>query len=279
MTHWTGALSTLILITGVSAMAATGTLTSSTTVQRPAVEKTSEKPTAPQAKGKKAKTDIKPASQATATALPSGVSQSKNSGEATKLWFRSHATVGALISSASDLSAEGATYQEGTVKTTGSGSMGTSTALGVTAQVLSFSEKKLGWFAAASLEQPREISTVNLSFKNGSLKGQFVEKPRFMPLVLAGGAAFQFTDRVYATGGLNYTIYNDFGGGSLKSASMDSKIGYQLAVGFKPQSRFSVEAMYRDLRYSFSGKRDQAKLTVDDFKLAGLNILARYSFE
>lgn len=196
-------------------------------------------------------------------------------------WIKARSTVGGFISSASDLSVGSATLTvpQGNQSFRGGGNLSTGTALGVTAQLVEMKSYNWGWFANASIEQSREISSVNLNLGQARLQGTLTNKPRFMPILLGGGAVYRFNEAIYVSGGLNYTIYNDFGGGDLTGASMTPKIGYQYGAGFKPFPRLAIEVMNRDIRYDLSGSFNGNRLTMDDVRLTGLNIIGRYEIQ
>lgn len=208
-------------------------------------------------------------------------SRTQYSGNDTWSWIKSRSTVGGFISSASDLSVGSASLNvpQGNQTFRGSGSMSTGSALGVTAQLVEMKSYNWGWFANASLEQSREISSVNLNLGQARLQGSLQQKPRFLPLIVSGGAVYRFNPQIYVSGGLNYTLYNDFGGGDLSGASMTPKFGYQYGAGFKPFPRVSLEIMNREVRYDLSGSFNGNRLNLDDVRLTGLNIIGRYEIE
>lgn len=233
-------------------------------------------------KTQKTRSQRVPAEVAAPAPAPAASSRARAAQNDTWSWVKARTTVGGFISSASDLSVSGAslTIPQGNQTFRGGGSMSTSTALGVTAQLIEMKTPNWGWFAAGSIEQTREIGSVNLNLGQARMQGTLSNKPNFRPLILSGGAVYRFNDAIYASGGVNYTIYRDFGGGDLSSASLDPKIGYQYGVGFKPVPRLALEIMHRDVRYSMSGNfNGNNRLNLDDVRLIGLNIIGRYELE
>jgi hypothetical protein len=197
-------------------------------------------------------------------------------------WLKARSTVGGFISNASDLSAEGASLRvaQGGQVFRGSGSLSTESALGVAAQMIDMRSENWGWFAGASIEQSRQIYSGNLNLGDLRLQGPFTNKPRFLPLIISGGAVYKFNSKVYVSGGLNYTVFKDFGGGDLGGASMNSKFGYQYGVGFKPLPRVSLEIMQRDVRFDLDGTlQGNSKVQIDDLRLVGFNLIGRYELE
>jgi hypothetical protein len=212
---------------------------------------------------------------------PAVTSRTRSNSNDTWSWIKARSTAGAFISSASDLSADGASLRiaQGGRVFKGSGNLSTESSIGVAAQLVEMKSETLGWFAGASIEQSRQISSGNLNLGDARIQGPFNNKPRFLPLIVSGGALYRFNSKVYVSGGLNYTIFKDFGGGDLASASMDSKIGFQYGVGFKPVPRLSLELMQRDVRYSLDGTLQGNKVVIDDLRLVGFNIIGRYELE
>lgn len=196
-------------------------------------------------------------------------------------WMKERSTVGGFISSASDLSVEGAALNvpQGNQTFRGAGSMSTESALGLTAQLVEMKSANWGWFAGASIEQSRQISSGNLNLGQVRLQGPFTNKPRFLPVIVSGGAVYRFNPQIYLSGGVNYTIYKDFGGGDIGGASLTPKFGYQYGAGVKLFPRVSIEIMNRDVRYSLDGNLNGNKLTLDDVRLVGMNIIGRYDLE
>lgn len=196
-------------------------------------------------------------------------------------WLKARTSVGAFVTTASELSIGSATARpnQGNQVLRGSGTFNSESTLGVAAQLIEMRSQNWGWFTNASLERSREISSVNLNLGSQRAQGSLTNKPRFLPLILSGGAVYKFNSQLYATGGVNYTLFNDFGGGELQNASMTPKIGYQYGVGFKPFPRMALELMHRDVRYDMDGTAGNRKFTFDDVRLIGFNIVGRYDLE
>lgn len=255
----------LISLTAVSGFAQTNTVQRTNNTQRTKAQRVPAQTEA-----------TAPAAQAPATTSRASAQQND-----TFAWIKARSTVGGFISSASDLSVGSATLTvpQGNQSFRGSGNLSTGSSLGVTAQLIEMKSYNWGWFASASLEQSREISSVNLNLNQVRLQGSLTNKPRFMPILLGGGAVYRFNDAIYVSGGLNYTIYNDYGSGDLTNSSMTPKIGYQYGAGFKPFPRLALEIMQRDVRYDLSGSFNGNRLSMDDVRLTGLNIIGRYEIQ
>lgn len=231
----------------------------------------------------KAKRVRVPASEEAApvATAPTTSVRSRASADIGTQWLKNRMTVGGYMASASDLSAESASSRIGAQTFTGAGNMSTESAIGVGLQIIEMKDASWGWFLGASLEQSREIASLNLNLGARRLQGQFPIKPKFLPLMVSGGGVYKFSDKIYGTAGLNYTIFNDFGGGSLANASMTPRFGYQYGVGFRPTPRVAIELVQRDARYSFEGTNpvNQEKITVDDMRLVGFNLIGRYEIQ
>lgn len=217
-----------------------------------------------------------------ATAPAKGMSRvGTTTASQTGAWVKARTTVGGFISNASNMDGDGASIRSNQTNQSvrGSAEASTSNVFGVGAQLIDMKTPNWGWFAGLTLEQSRDITS--MTFKTGGqvLRAPFTNKPRFMPLIASGGAFYQFNSQFYALGGINYTVYKDFGAGDFRSASLDSKVGLQYGVGFRPFPRVSLELQMRDVRYAFEGSTADEKVTIDELRLTGMNIVGRYTLE
>lgn len=220
----------------------------------------------------------------TTTAVAEGESKTRISEPNPQLeWIKQRLTVGGFISTSSTLSSEG--FSSRAVNSTtgpvdrGSVDFSSSSALGLQAQIIEMRTPNWGWFANASVEQSREISSTLVKVGGNTYSGNFRNKPRFTPWIISGGGVYRFNDKVYALAGVNYTLYKDIGEGEFRNLSLDPKLGLQYGLGFQPVERVSLELIQREVKYDFSGNIGNTRVTADDLRLAGLNLVARYSFQ
>lgn len=178
-------------------------------------------------------------------------------------------SVGAILSQADTF--KGATVTNGSYKA--DADINSSSSLGLVAQLTEFAKwNKIGWFAAMSVEQTRELSSIKVEGNNMSI----AQKPSFRPWIASGGANYEFNSNFYGFAGLNYTLYTEKNSGLFGSYEMFPQLGYQYGVGGKIQ-QVSVEIAMREVAYDMSLRKGDLKVEGHS-TLAGLNLQARYNF-